>query len=157
MSDLEFGDLLLEMQPCLRGIAKQYLHCHWDQQDAVQECLCKVWQKRDSLRYAQYAKTWIVRVLINECIDILRKKRRLEEFEQEQFGDKDEFQLLIERADLQQAFEQISEQDQRILRMHYYKGYHVREVADAMKIPMSTVQSRLYRSLKKLSCHLMVS
>lgn len=96
-------------------------------------------------------------MLINECIDILRKKRRLVEFRQEQLGDKDAFQLLIERADLQQAFEQISEQDQRILRMHYYNGYHVREVADAMKIPMSTVQSRLYRSLKKLSRHLMVS
>ena len=45
--------------------------------DALQGAALKAWEKRGSLRDEKVFKTWITRILINECCDIRRKRRRV--------------------------------------------------------------------------------
>ena len=48
-----------------------------DCQDAVQDALLKAWSKRNSLRDERLFHTWLTRILINSCHDLVRKRRRV--------------------------------------------------------------------------------
>ncbi|MFB5266063.1 sigma factor [Paenibacillus enshidis] len=45
--------------------------------DAIQETILKAYKSLHTLKKAEYFNTWIFRVLINECHQVLRKKARL--------------------------------------------------------------------------------
>ena len=45
--------------------------------DAIQETILTVWEKIDTLQKNRYFKTWMIRILINKCKDILRSGRRM--------------------------------------------------------------------------------
>ncbi len=48
-----------------------------DVADAMQNTILICYEKLATLREPQYFKTWMIRILINECKDILRKNREL--------------------------------------------------------------------------------
>lgn len=73
MDDQKMIELMIGLEPLLHQIAKQHLRCREDQEDAVQECLYKVWKNRKTLRQPQFFRTWAVRILKNECMTIGRK------------------------------------------------------------------------------------
>lgn len=55
--------------------------------DAIQETILTCWEKIDTLQKNRYFKTWMVRILINKCKDILRSVRRVvcvEEFPEQE-------------------------------------------------------------------------
>lgn len=45
--------------------------------DALQETILTCWEKIDTLQKNRYFKTWMIRILINKCKDILRSGRRM--------------------------------------------------------------------------------
>ena len=45
--------------------------------DAMQETILTCWEKIDTLQKNRYFKTWMIRILINKCKDILRSGRRM--------------------------------------------------------------------------------
>lgn len=55
-----------------------------------------------------------------------------------------------ERLDLENAIQSLGEEDASIIRMKYYEGMTVREIADSLNIPYETVKKRHQRSLKKM-------
>jgi RNA polymerase sigma-70 factor (ECF subfamily) len=48
--------------------------------DVVQDSMIAVWQKLGKIKSAESYKTWIYRIVVNKCYDILRKKNRNPEF-----------------------------------------------------------------------------
>lgn len=55
--------------------------------DAIQETILTCWEKIDTLQKNRYFKTWMIRILINKCKDILRSGRRVvcvEEFPEQE-------------------------------------------------------------------------
>ena len=41
------------------------------------ECICKAWEKRDSLKSEGAFRAWVTRILINECYDICRRGSKI--------------------------------------------------------------------------------
>lgn len=160
MNDHELCEQLIALEPRLFMIAKQYLSCYADQQDAVQECLYKVWKYRDSIHEPKYLSTWVIRILMNECVNIQRKQIQISYFnvEQVQKGESENmFNHVIAKVDLENAFHSIKEVERQIIYLRYYKGYMLPEIADMTKLSYRAVQSKLYRSLKKLSTCILAS
>lgn len=58
-------------------VACGLLHSDADRQDAMQQALLKAWEKRHSLKNEGFFKTWLIRILINECKNILRVQKRV--------------------------------------------------------------------------------
>lgn len=158
MNDHELCELLITLEPRPLRIAGQYLSCYADRQDAVQECFFKTWKYRESIQEPKYIRTWVIRILINECMDIQRKRIMIckhNYFEGREQESEDELNHVVDKIDLERAFSMMNEVEKQILYLRYYKVYMLPEIADMMKLPMGTVQSRLYRSLKRLSFHMM--
>ena len=75
MNSHEFSERVLEMEPMLYRMAYGLLLNRTDCADAVQEALLRAWEKRRQLREEAYFRTWLTRILINECYSMLRRRK----------------------------------------------------------------------------------
>ena len=76
MTAEEFTVQIMDMKKTLYHVSCGILRSEADREDAVQECICKAWEKRDSLKSAGAFRAWVTRILINECYDICRRGAR---------------------------------------------------------------------------------
>ena len=83
MTKTEFTAAVLAAEPTLYRVAKSMLGSEADCADAAQNAILRAWERLHTLREPQYFKTWLVRILINECSTILRGRRRLVPLEQD--------------------------------------------------------------------------
>lgn len=116
-----------------------------DQADAVQEAIGKALKKRESLREERYIKTWLIRILLNECYNILRKKQR-------EIPSEDIKAVAPPGAnrELYEALMSLEEKYRLPIVLHYIEGYDLRDVAQMMRMPEGTVKTRLSRGRLKL-------
>ena len=84
MDKSEFTAAVLEAEPTLYRVAKAMLGSEHDCADAAQQAILRAWEQLGTLRNPRYFKTWLTRILINECSAILRLRQRLAPYEPEQ-------------------------------------------------------------------------
>ena len=119
-----------------------------DAADAIQDTLLACWNKIGSLRQDRYFRTWMTRILINKCRDIQRKRRIYVNIEEcgEEPAAEDLYNL-----ELKEALGLLDEKYRMVLTLYYLDGYSIADISKVLKIPKSTVQTRLQRGRKKLS------
>ena len=83
MDQTEFTAAVLEAEPTLYRVAKAMLGSEHDCADAAQQAILRAWEQLGTLRRPQYFKTWLTRILINECNAILRRRQRFAPYEPE--------------------------------------------------------------------------
>lgn len=119
-----------------------------DREDAVQSAMETAWKKAGSLRDESRLKSWLARVMINECYGILRKKQRelsMENLPETAAESPSEDALL-----LREALEQLPLAQRLPLILHYFEGFSIKEAAGALRLPQGTVLSRMQRGREKL-------
>ena len=72
MTREQLGALILDSERQLYSTAKTILYSDQDCADAIQDTIVKAFSKIDTLKNDKYARTWLVRILINECYSIQR-------------------------------------------------------------------------------------
>ena len=153
----EFLRLALDSEPTLFHVSFSILHDEQDCADTVQEAILKAYENRHKLREIKYFKTWIVRIVINECYGLLRRKKRFQAFNDAVWQDGTYLSNYIkeEYIDLYQAINRLSEKEKICVILYYLEDYSVTEIANVLKVPSGTVKSRLSharRELKGLLC-----
>ena len=148
----EFLRLALDSEPTLFHISFSILHNEQDCADAVQEALLKAYENRHKLREIKYFKTWIVRIVINECYSILRKKKRFQAYDDTVQQDNAYLSNYVkeEHIDLYRAISYLDEKVKICVILFYLEDYSVAEIAGVLKIPVGTVKSRLDHARKEL-------
>lgn len=155
MSDEEVSAMLAQLEPKLYRIAGSYLYSYADQQDAVQDCFYKVWLNRNRIEHPEYFVTWVTRIMINTCLDMLRKGTTISfSCVPDHMLCKESMEKLIEYDALYTALSKTEEEDRRLIQLRYFDGYMMNEISMITQIPVGTVQSRVYRSLKKIRRYL---
>ena len=141
MTKEEFGQRVTAMQNRLYHIARGYLNSEHDCLDAVSEAIFKAWQKRAALREERMFETWLVRILIRECVNIQRKQKRIIPTEappepaDEQSSDYPE---------LRDALDSLPQEQRVAVVLHYMEGYSVAEIASILHVFQGTISSRLH-------------
>lgn len=148
----EFLKLALDSEPTLFHVSFSILHDEQDCADTVQEAILKAYENRHKLREIKYFKTWIVRIVINECYGILRRKKRFQAFNDAVRQDSICLGNYIkeEYIDLYQAINRLSEKEKICVVLYYLEDYSVAEIANVLKIPNGTVKSRLSHARREL-------
>ena len=77
MTKEQLGNLIIALEDMLYHVAKTLLRSDADCADAIQEAIVKAFSGIQTLRKDSCAKTWLVRIVINECYAILRREKRL--------------------------------------------------------------------------------
>ena len=78
----ELGELILASQDTLYRVSKTILKNDADCADAISETIVKAFSKIHTLKQDHYAKTWIIRILMNECYTILCQEKRIVSLEE---------------------------------------------------------------------------
>ncbi|MCD8074779.1 MAG: sigma-70 family RNA polymerase sigma factor [Lachnospiraceae bacterium] len=148
MTKEQLGRLILASEDSLYHVAKTLLREDADCADAIQEAIVSAFTKLHTLRRDEYAKTWLTRILINECYDILRNQKRLVSIEEQVVPEQEE--TGSDYSDLYEALETLPEEMRICVTLFYMEGYSIREIASILEVKENTVKSRLSRAKAKL-------
>ena len=110
-----------------------------DAEDALQDTLVRYLQKAPRFESEEHQKAWLIRVAVNICRDMLRKRR----YHQEELEN-----IPVPQADEQQqstldALLTLPEQFRIPMILHYVEGYSVAELAKLLSLTQSAVKMRL--------------
>lgn len=147
MNDNEYMRRVRLMEDRLYRIAQAMLWREADSVDAVQEAVFRGWLKKDSLSDDDRLEPWLVRILVNECRDALRRRKREPAELVEAITEDDR---LCEDLQLRLAMKQLPEKYRLPLVLHHMEGYRVSEVAQMLRLPAKLVASRLHQARKAL-------
>ncbi|QGH33407.1 sigma-70 family RNA polymerase sigma factor [Gracilibacillus salitolerans] len=115
--------------------------------EAIQEVTFRAYKKRGQLKDIRYVKTWLIRIMINYCNDVLKKANR-------QIGDRMlEKEAAVDHTMsiwLEDAIHHLKRTDQELIYLKYFHSMTFPELAEQLKIPESTVKTRVYSALDKL-------
>ena len=145
-SDAFVNLMQLQMKNMYR-VALAILMNDEDAADAIQDTILACWEKIHTLKHVSYFSTWMTRILINKCYDIRKKRGNMVELkEYEEPTACDEYNL-----ELKEALSSLNEKYRIVMTLFYSQGYHIDEIARILKIPKSTVQTRLHRGRQILA------
>lgn len=120
-----------------------------DAADAISDTILTCWEKLGQLKEAGYFKTWMTRILVNKCYDILRKKERF--LVQEEIPDVPVHDEQYERAEWKAAISRLDEKYRVVMLLYYVEGFRTAEIGEILAMPESTVRTRLARGREKLA------
>ena len=150
MTKEELGALIIDSERNMYVTARATLSDDEDCADAIQETIVKAFSKINSLKQDAYAKTGLIRILINECYNVLRQKSRQipMDMETEMAG-----KVAAESqdySDLYRAVSRLQEELKLPVVLYYGEDFSVREIAQVLEISEGAVQKRLARARQKL-------
>lgn len=130
--------------------AKTILRNYTDADDAVQETLFNVYKNLKYLKEEKYFKTWIFRILINNCLDICRKnKNEILPFN-EYVIDKIGYSEMENNLDFLEMIDFLDENDKIIIIMKYSQNYRITDICENLNLSESAVKMRLSRAKEKI-------
>lgn len=153
MTKEELGTLILDSERQLYSTAKTILINDQDCADAIQETIVKAFSKIGTLRNDKYAKTWLIRILINECYTLLRKSSKLVSLEGMSEMTEIETDQRTDYSDLYRAVNSLKE----AVILYYIEDFNIKEIAQILEITEGAVQKRLARARGKLKRNLQES
>ena len=161
MTKEQLGVLILDCERQLYSTAKTILNSDQDCADAIQDTIVKAFSKIQTLKNDKYAKTWLIRILINECYTILRKSSKLTSLDvMDEQTKADKIMMTKEKADyseLYQAINALKEELRLPVILYYIEDFNIREIAQILDITEGAVQKRLARARGKLRMNLQES
>lgn len=147
MNDNEYVRRVRAMEGRLFRVAQAILWSYADSADAVQEAVFRGWLKKGSLRQEEYFDTWLMRILINECKGVLRRRKH---GAAELRLDASAEDSMCENLHLRQALRSLPEKYRLPLLLHHMEGYSIAETANMLGMPLARLNSRLYRARNAL-------
>lgn len=144
-----FSALIDCHRQALYRVAKGILKSDYDAADAIQEAIIAAYNHIGSLKKDEFFKTWIIRILINECKKILRSSRQsvsIQEISEQSVSD-----TYPSDSDTSNCIDRLEPDLRYVTILYYYEDFSVKEIAGILKIPQGTVKSRLLRARNKLS------
>jgi len=147
-NDDAFLSLMFTHKDALYRTALAYLKNEGDALEAVQEVTFRAYEKIHSLKKPEYAKTWLIRIMMNYCRDVLRKQKRfvIDEETVLQHGFSEDYTYL----EVEEAMAKLTEEQRELIHMKYLQDVKIKEIAEMSSIPEGTVKTRLYKALKSL-------
>jgi RNA polymerase sigma-70 factor (ECF subfamily) len=122
--------------------------------DAVQNALVRAWRDLPGLRDPDRFDAWLHRLLVNSCLDELRRARRrpvevqILPIDQPAIGDG--AHRLADRDLVERALVRLDPEHRALVVMHYYLGYPLPEAARSLGISLPAAKSRLHRAMEGL-------
>lgn len=143
MDKSEFTRAVLEYEQTLYRVAKSMLGDEADCADAAQNAILRAWERLNTLKRPEYFKTWLTRILINECRNILRGRARFAPLEPELA---ESVPVREEHGELYAALMGLEEKYRLPVELHYIEGFKTAEIAAMLRLPEGTVKTRLRRA-----------
>ena len=127
-----FTELIMNIQMDLYKIAKAKIKDDDDINEAIQETIIKAYSSIKKLKDEKYFKTWIIRILINECNNIYKKKKvnKIEEYNENVIkeADSDMINTKINNLDFFILIDKLNEDEKIVVVLFYLEEYSTKQL-----------------------------
>ena len=144
-------------QEKLYRIAFSYSKNEEEALDIVQEAITKALKNINKLKQTEYVKTWFYRILINECLQYIKRNKRIITCELSEIENQIESKNMSpDELDVYNYVQNLNEKLKTVIILRYFEDMKISEIAKITKTNENTVKSRLYKALKILNTSMRV-
>ena len=136
-------------------VAKAILNSEEDIGDAIQDTILSAYKNICILKETSYFKTWIMKILINKCNDIINKNKKIV-YVEDYYDDSNNINLsnydttIEENIIFSETLSNLSEVYRIVVILYYVDGFNTREISEILNEKEGTIKSRLSRARKQL-------
>jgi RNA polymerase sigma-70 factor, ECF subfamily len=162
-----FEELVARHRDKIYGRAYSMMRNEEEAIDLSQEAWVKGWQRLKQFQGEASFGTWMTRIVINLCLDQLRKQKRqrtesIEAMDEDSGGVERQMPVVtvnptagLERVEVRQridrALNQLSHEHRTVLVLHEFEEMEYKEIAKTMGCSIGTVMSRLFYARRKMA------
>lgn len=148
----DFVRMIRSFEKTMYRVAVGILRSDEDAADAIQDTIVAAYRQIHQLREPQYAQTWLIRILINECNGIRKRKERVVAlYEPERACADSAGRLSEEKLDLYDAIGMLPGEQREVIILHYLEDMPLKAMGEMLRLSEGTIKSRLYRAREKLA------
>ena len=161
-----FEELVRRHQHRVFAVAGGILRRREDVEDIAQQVFVKAYFSLKRFDQRAAFSTWLYKITVNECWDLLRKKKvrpllyesDLSEEQAQQFGAvekrdaglSDISDTLEARQQVELLLEGLDERDRMMLILKEVEGFAIEEIAEILDLNANTVKVRLFRARRRI-------
>jgi RNA polymerase sigma-70 factor (ECF subfamily) len=150
-----FEELIEPIREKLYRIAYSYVKNRDDALDIVSESVYRAYVNLRRLKNPSYFDTWMIRIVINQSINLINKNRRITLKADMAVNASSQDTVDIDEAlDLYAAMDRLNDNQKAVVILKYFEDLPITQVAAIMERPVGTVKSFLHGALKELRLEL---
>ncbi|GAB4365798.1 MAG: sigma-70 family RNA polymerase sigma factor [Calditrichia bacterium] len=152
----------------IMNLCFRYLNSYPDAEDATQDVFIKAYRALGDWEPRAQFKTWLYRIAINHCLNLVRRQQKIIFQSLAYYPDKDgkdkSFEKTVGEAEaedhlmqkqlrvkLRAAVNKLPENQRQVIILYYYQKLSYLEIAEILETSLSSVESRLFRAKKSLA------
>ena len=150
-------ELIESIQIEMYKIATSQLNNIDDVNDAIQETIIHSYNKLHTLKNINYFKTWIIKILINQCNLIHRKRKKqlglfnkISNLVNNSTYTNNIFQEVESNIDFDLLIQHLNYNEKLIFTLYYRNKYTPTEISNILNINVNTIKSRISRAKQKI-------
>ncbi|EGW41778.1 sigma-70 family RNA polymerase sigma factor [Desulfosporosinus sp. OT] len=149
-----FIQALTSYMPVMYKVARTRLSSEEDVGDAIQETILSSFKNLQSLKNPSYFRTWLIKILINKCNDIIKQNSKVI-----CIGSYEETDMLTDAVsngnlegdmDFNRILLGLSIDYRTVIVLYYVNGFNTREISEILNEKEGTIKSRLSRARAQL-------
>lgn len=157
-----YAELISRYQNKVYSTAYSYTRDYEEARDLAQEIFIKIYNNLTGFQYKSQFSTYLYRVAVNRCIDWARKKKLnavsavfyhddenvdIYDFIADYESNPEEILLKQENSNfIRQEINKLPEIYSTVMIMYYFQDFSPQEIADILKVPRKTIDTRLFRA-----------
>ncbi len=156
-----FEELVLRHEQAVKAAAEQITRNPYSAEDAAQDAFVNAWLKLSSLREPEKFRSWVLRIAKNRAMSLARRYEdalpalSLDLAEAREHGSEEDPALSAvltaeTEAEVHAAVDALSAALRETVRLHYFRGCSVKEIAERLSVPAGTVRWRLTEGRRQL-------
>ena len=154
-----FEHIMQKYQQAVFNTIYRYTGSRDDVQDLAQEIFIKVWRNAGKFKGKSKFSTWLYRIVANHCINYRRRRRKdhvsLDEMTEkgqtpESLKVEPDWEMRRKVGKVRKAVDELPDRQRMALVLSQFEGRSYKEIAEIMKVSLSSVESLIFRARSAL-------
>ena len=149
-----FTDIILQIRNDLYKIAKTRISSDDDIEDLIQDTMIETYKHIKKLREPEKFKMWVIKILVNKCNKLYKKKYRndisIDEYNLENYIILNSQKDIEDDLNFYYLIKKLKYEERIVLVLHYMEQYSVKDISKILKINENTVKTHLFRARERI-------
>lgn len=148
-----FTKIVLEFENDLYKIAKTRIKNEADIEDAIQETMIETYKSIKKLKEPQKLKKWLIKILINKCNRIYKKKYKKDVSINDYFNVQSidsNFNNIENDMNFFSLLDKLTYEERIIIILYYKERYRIKEIKEILNMNENTIRTHLFRAREKI-------
>ncbi len=142
--------LMQENMQAMYKVASAICSNDEDAADAIQDTILTCWEKLHTLKQEEFFKSWLTKILINNCNNILRKRRKIVYCDSMMDMQAGQTCAEYDYVEWREMLRCVDEKYRVVLVLYYAEGFKVKEISEILGESESAIKRRLCSARKQM-------